>query len=262
MLGLPGLYQNWLQAALDPNSQFSISHKINFYTYKSTVNWYKKLETDIDSVAQDSIVVNTYVADQNFVWYLYNFLEKTDAVNIKVESLVEDLKHKAAGTIAFDTLLAHFVESYNLNSYPDIEYQNNAAVEYFYFLLLNQDSKFKKIASLTDVRFVNIEYLDFSNYDILKQKLLPTGCIDLTHFDKMYQLLKQENLPYLNRRNNFLKKLKANDKNFDILEQSYIGALLTWQSSTVYDWFNPDVRAEAIANQWHKICNTAVTINL
>jgi hypothetical protein len=258
ILGLPGLYQNWLRATLDPDSQFSISHKINFNTHKSTVNWYKKLETDIDSIDQDSIVINTYVADRNFVWYLYNFLEKTDAVNIKVESLVEDLKSKAVGTMAFDTLLTHFVESYNLNSHPDIEYKNNAAIEYFYFLLLDQDSRFKKITSLTNSKFINIEYLDFSNYDILKQKLLLIECIDLIHVDKMYQLLQQENLPYLKRQHNFLKKLKSNHKDFDILEQSYIGALLTWQSGIVYDWFNPDVRSAAIADQWNKICDTAV----
>lgn len=258
ILGLPGLYQNWLRAVLDPSSQFSISHRINFDTHESTVHWYKKLETDIDSIDSKSIVINTYVADRNFVWYLYNFLEKTDAVNIKVESLVEDLGSKAVGTKAFDTLLKHFVESYNLNSHLDCEYKNNAAIEYFYFLLLDQDSRFKKITSLTNLRFLNIEYLDFSNYAVLEQKLSSIDDIDLTHVDKMYQLLRQENLPYLNRQYNFLKKLESNHKNFDILEQSYIGALLTWQSGNVLDWFNPSVRSEAIACQWNKICDTAV----
>jgi hypothetical protein len=75
------------------------------------------------------------------------------------------------------------------------------------------------------------------------------------HFDKMYQLLQQRNLYYLDRQNNFLKKLESNHKSFDILEQSYIGALLTWQSGIVYDWFNSDTRSQIITDQWNNICN-------
>jgi len=255
ILGLPGLYQNWLLATLDPDSQFSTSQEANFETQNSAVIWHQKLETDIDSIDCNSVVVNTYVSYTNFVWYLYNFLEKTDSVNIKVELLVDNLQLRAPGTRAFDTLLTHFFNSYNLDSKLDSEYKNNAAIEYFYFLLLDQESKFKKTSALTDSAFINIEYLDFSNYNTLKQKLVSIDSFDSVHFDKMYQLLQQRNLYYLDRQNNFLKKLESNHKSFDILEQSYIGALLTWQSGIVYDWFNSDTRSQIITDQWNNICN-------
>jgi hypothetical protein len=78
------------------------------------------------------MVINSYVLDENFVWYLYNFLEKTDGVGILIDNLTSDLFSKAQGTVAFDGLLKHLVDNYQLSSDQDPAYLNNAVIENFY----------------------------------------------------------------------------------------------------------------------------------
>lgn len=154
LLGLPGLYQNWMQAALDSTSKVQFSVDSNFISYSKTVQLRQKLEINIqDFKNQDTPVINTYVAPENFAWYLYNFLEKTDAIGISVNSLHKDLFIKAPGTVAFDSMLTHFANSYNLDTKTDPAYFYNAAIEYFYFLLINQDAIFKTKSSVTDACF-------------------------------------------------------------------------------------------------------------
>ena len=141
LLGLPGLYQNWMRATLDNTGSFQLSLNSNFISYSTTTQWERKLDINIqDFKNQKTPVINLYVAPENFAWYLYNFLEKTDGVGILVDSLVSDLFTKAPGTMAFNSMLTHFVNSYNINSETDPVYCYNAAIEYFYFLLINHDS--------------------------------------------------------------------------------------------------------------------------
>lgn len=252
ILGLPGLYQNWLSAALDPKSEFSLDLEHNFLCKKSRYNWIKKIEIDFTTASFSGPTVNMYVNDQNFVWFLYNFLEKTDGVGISVDVLVDDLEFKAPGTYAFDSMLRHFFKSYNLDQLQDCQYRKNAAIEYFYFLLLNKNTVLKTQCGFTDPTFVNIEYSEFENADLLKSKFLKLEHFDVEHFDQMYQLLVQRNKRYLTIRQRFVNKILSNNRNFDILETAYIGTLLTIYDQL--DWFNLEFREETINKRWADIC--------
>lgn len=256
ILGLPGLYQNWLLATLDQTSNFELDSENNFLCNQSKISWVKKMETELaDPVLSNSTVVNTYVSNQNFVWFLYNFLEKTDGVGIRVDHLVEDLNTKALGTIAFDFMLKHWSDSYDIENHPDNQYRTNSAIEYFYFLLLDTQSIFKHQVGLTDPGFVNIEYADFENKKLLETKLSHLEIFDQDHFDRMYNLLYQRNIRYLDKRQSFVSKIQSNNKNFDILEIAYIGMLLTDQDRL--DWFNTQLRENMINDRWSDICNHA-----
>ena len=89
ILGLPGMYQNWLSAALDPESRFE-QQGANFLTHHSRVPWLAKIETQTPPPAD--CVINMCVGYHNLVWYLHNYLEKTDAIGIRANYLVEDPK--------------------------------------------------------------------------------------------------------------------------------------------------------------------------
>lgn len=253
LLGLPGLYQNWLLAALDPGSKYMQPNATNFETRSDQIDWYKKLETDARSLSHYHCVINTYVDNKNFAWFLYNFFEKTDAVNIKIGSFVEDIDRKAIGTYAFNGLHDHLYRSYNFDRFTDPQYRTNAAIEYFYFLLINQDADFKKTTALTDARFINIEYLDFSNLAVLEKKLSLIKLFDQKHFAAMHDRLLQTNAYYINRYQNFVTKVMNHDKNFDIVETAYLGMLLTQLTGIVYDWFNLDVRNTELSAQWSDV---------
>ena len=256
LLGLPGLYQNWMQAALDSTSKVQFSVDSNFISYSKTVQLRQKLEINIqDFKNQDTPVINTYVAPENFAWYLYNFLEKTDAIGISVNSLHKDLFIKAPGTVAFDSMLTHFANSYNLDTKTDPAYFYNAAIEYFYFLLIDRDAIFKSKSSVTDPDFINIEYAEFSDPQLLVNKLKHLPNFDRVWFYKMYSHLYSRNKKYLSRHQNFLSKLRNYNKNFDIIETAYIGFLVNQFQSGPLDWFNNDVRTSIITNQWAEICN-------
>ena len=256
MLGVPGLYQNWLLSALDVHSKFELNFENNFSCVKSRIQWIKKIPTDLtDPILLDSTVINTYVSNQNFVWFLYNFLEKTDGIGIKVDNLLEDLKTKAVDTIAFDSMLKHWVDSYDIDNRPDYQYRTNSIIEYFYFLLLDTQSTFKRQVGFTDPGFVNIEYSDFENKNLLENKLSHLEIFDSDHFNHMYNLLYHRNNQYMTRRQNFVNKIKSNNKQFDVLEAAYIGMLLTDQDPL--DWFNVQLRENMINNRWLDICNHA-----
>ena len=73
LLGLPGLYQNWLLSALDVSAQVRMSGEHNFISHSGKINWFKKMGADLDQIPeliQTSMVINSYVLDENFVWYL------------------------------------------------------------------------------------------------------------------------------------------------------------------------------------------------
>jgi hypothetical protein len=252
IIGLPGLYQNWLRAALDPECDFSLDLDHNFLCKKSKYEWIKKIEVDFLTAKFSGTTVNTYVNDQNFVWFLYNFLEKTDGVGILVNCLIEDLESKSSGTVAFNFMFKHFSASYDINNHKDHQYRNNAIIEYFYFLLLDQHGVLKSQCRFTDASFINIEYADFENKNTLKNKLSNIKLFDVDHFDRMYMLLYQRNKRYLTLRQNFVNKIFQNNRNFDILETAYIGTILT--NSQMLDWFNQDVRDQTINERWSDIC--------
>jgi hypothetical protein len=255
LLGLPGLYQNWIISVLDANSASRVDGNNNFITNSNHVNWIKKLDLDYNQIELiDQPAINCYVNDKNFVWYLYNFLEKTDGVEIQVDSLIHDLFTKAKGTEAFDGLLDHLIIFYNLDTQTDSEYQQNAAIEYFYFVLLEKESKFKTLAAYQNLNFVNIEYQDFNSYTVMNNHLRQITGFDPTRFEYLYQQLRDRNNKYLSRQQKFLSKLDNQDINFDILEWAYIGVLVYWQDGTTLDWFNPGVRQNVINHRWNDIC--------
>ena len=266
LLGLPGLYQNWMQAALDNTSDVQLSFDSNFNSYSNTVQWTRKLDINIqDFQNQETPVINMYVAAENVAWYLYNFLEKTDGIGISVDSLIADLFTKAPGTVAFDSMLTHFINSYNLDTKTDPVYCYNAAIEYFYFLLIDRDAIFKIKSRVTDPDFINIEYAEFSDPEILVNKLKHLPNFDQKWFDKMYADLYSRNKKYLRRHQTFLSKLNNHDNNFDIIETAYIGFLINQVHSVSLDWFNSDIRTSIITNQWDTICNQSkkyATINI
>lgn len=253
LLGLPGLYQNWFMSAIDPTSRITFSKANNFITDSTQVTWIKKIDQDLN-VALTGPVINCWVHNENFVWYLYNFLEKTDGVGIQVDRLIDDLFNKAADTIAFDTLLKHFVASYSINKMLDFEYIRNSMIEYFYFLLCDQHGKFKTQTQFTHTDFINIEYNEFSDENMLINKLITLPNFDLSHFQNQYHLLNVRNIRYLNKRRMFIEKFLNHCIDFDILELSYIGYLVGKITGAPVDWFNPDVREKNMFVHKNKIC--------
>jgi hypothetical protein len=253
LLGLPGLYQNWIMSAIDSSSEVALSCDNNFITKSTEVTWIKKIDHDL-IVALPGPVINCWVHNENFVWYLYNFLEKTDGVGIQVESLVDDLFNKAAGTIAFDTLLKHFVDAYDITQMTEREYACNATIEYFYFLLCDQKGKFKTQTQYTHNNFINLEYNEFGDKKILIDKLSTLPNFDLDHFENQYHQLIVRNVRYINKRRTFIEKFLNHSTDFDILELSYIGYLVGKITGTPVDWFNPDVRENNMLIHKNKIC--------
>lgn len=248
LLGLPGLYQNWLLAALDSSAGIETSSKCNFEALSSRLQWIKFSghAIDIDSVSNScDYIINTYVKANNFVWYLYNFLEKTDGVNIFVNNLQYDIFSKAPGTHAFDSMLKHFIESYNISESSDKPTVYNSLIEYFYFLLADTDAGFKVACDRPSnhSKVINIEYTDFSNYEKLRDQL-STVQPDHVYFKNLYQLLWDRNTDYLTRRDRFADKLMSRHalENYDILELAFIGCLIGGVENIRLDWYNTDVR--------------------
>jgi hypothetical protein len=253
LLGLPGLYQNWIMSAIDSSSKVVLRHDSNFITYSTEVIWIKKIDHTLTE-ALPGPVVNCWIHNENFVWYLYNFLEKTDGVGIQVESLVDDLFNKSAGTIAFDMLLKHFVGAYNINQLSEHEYVRNATIEYFYFLLCDQKGKFKTQTQYTHNNFINLEYNEFGDKKILIDKLSTLPNFNLDHFENQYHQLSVRNVRYINKRRTFIEKFLNHSTDFDILELSYIGYLVDNITGTPVDWFNSDVREKNMIIHKNKIC--------
>jgi hypothetical protein len=260
LLGLPGLYQNWLLSALDTTAISSHDGAHNFISHSHKIKWLLKMDTDLSTVptlTRTHKVINSYVTDENFVWYLYNFLEKTDGVGILIDNLISDLFSKAPGTIAFDGLLKHLVDSYQLTAEHDRTYMNNAAIENFYHLLINRDSQFKLKTSFVGSDCVNIEYRDFENIDTLISKLGSVNGFDEAHFRSKHQQLISRNTNYIHRQQNFINKLDSQEPKFDILETAYIGWLIWKLIPETLDWFNTDLRESKIKTHWSEICNLA-----
>lgn len=257
LIGLPGLYQNWLLSALTPGGEvFTVSDN-NFLCSDSYIGNIQSKLSDF-KVVDAKNTVNMYVNESNFVWYLYNFLEKTDGVGIQIENLTTDLLTKAPGTIAFDYLLTHFQKSYNINSHCDSEYLNNSLVEYFYFTLIN-DHWFKSRSNMQLHNCVNVEYDDFNSLEQLVNVCKGVPSFDISHFELRYSQLQSRNERYLKKKINFVNKVHAGAK-LDILETAYVGSIIRTMTMTELDWFNPDFRHEMIRQYHHTICIHADSI--
>jgi hypothetical protein len=243
--GLPGLYQNWLSAALDPNSKF-IVQGINFSTLTSNIPWVTKHS----SFPQSSYVINCYINNENLPWYLYNFFEKTDDINISVDNLVEDLQRRGPGTVAFDSMLDHWKSVYQIDSHSDYNYYKNSLIEYFYNWF-TQESEWRDILTYqhTGDHSINIEYCDFSDPHLLYQKLNTAVDVDQTHFDQMYKLLQQGNQRFFDLPVNFDTKLLnlPNTNELSIIELAWLGKIFDGILKQPLDWFNPDIR-HAVVN--------------
>jgi hypothetical protein len=255
IIGLPGLYQNWLMSALDRGSSYKMPNSTNFNYRGTNIQWIFKLKDTVKFHTND-IVFNTYVERKNFVWYLYNFLEKTGEINVRIDNLFADLLVKAPGTVAFDGMLSHFVDSFNISNDCTQEQITNSLIEYFYFTLVD-DNDFKKQALYTNPMYINIEYNDFGNIDSLLSKVKQYKDLDLAHFTKMYKILEETNYAYLNRQKLFLDKINSDNVTFDILETAYIGALLFWYNNEKLDWFNSSIRSDTLVNSKNLIIDMA-----
>lgn len=242
--GLPGMYQNWLSAALDPACEWRQQGQ-NFLAYNSEFPWTAKIEIVDPPPAKR--VINMCVGYHNLVWYLHNYLEKTDDIGLRTNYLVEDLCALGPNTKAFGDLFAHWFNAYNIEQNPDKDYLANSLIEYFYHWLVQKHEWQQKLLwRHPDKHAINLEYSAFNSLDTL-HRLLDGVIKDQTHFDNMYVLLRDANGHYLDQSEKFYTKLKLikNINNFTILEQSYIGSLMHStidMGTAVLDWFNPDVR--------------------
>jgi hypothetical protein len=250
LLGIPGLYQNWLMSAVDCSSKHQQLNDTNFHYEGKNISFYRKFITDVGSVTNYDHIINCYVDEENFVWYLYTFLEKTSEIGILVDDLINCLLTKAEGTLAFDFLFKHFIQSYDITKDSTVDYCKNSAIEYFYFLLSekNKNNEFKAKAAVnyTGNKYINIEYNDFLDSNLLIDKLQGLSIFNEGYFLKMYSLLSSTNSRYLNKHKTFLDKLQLKNPNFDILELAHLGALITKKTGSKLDWFNPDVRSVEI----------------
>lgn len=255
LFGLPGMYQNWTMTALDPAGSYLQENKTNFVYTGKLITFKEKLESFTPDL-NDQTVVNLYVKSKNFVWYLYNFFEKTDSVGIQIDFLENDLLSKAAGTVAFNGMLKHFIQSYQISSDTQKEVIKDSLIEYFYFTLI-QDTAFKKIAGITCGKYINLEYNNFENVELLAQALSGFKNLDLTHLEKMYKILISANSRFINKRREFLHKINSHDINLDILETAYVGALLYWNNNKQLDWFNSNVRYDYLSKSTNLIRDLA-----
>ena len=246
ILGMPGLYQNWLMSALDTSSECIESSDSNFLSKPKTLRWVRKFDAGVEQVRkQYPTVINTYVKDENFVWYLYNFLEKTDGVGIKVDNLANDLFTKASGTIAFSFMLDHFADAYNITTETATEIINNSLVEYFYFLLMDKNSEFKIKSLREESDAINLEFDTFADYDALVTLLDQVPGFAAAHFQNMYNWLVSRNYMYMNKKQRFREKI-VNHQNLDLLELAYVGYLVSNHTNTMLDWYNVDTRNSAV----------------
>jgi hypothetical protein len=260
VLGLPGLYQNWLLSALDASAVSAPDKDHNFITHTHASTWIKKMDLDLTTISklsQSTQVINCYVNDQHLVWYLYNFLEKTDGIGISVTTLAQDLFTLAPGTMAFDGLLKHLINEYKLTPEHNYTYKLNAVIENFYLLLIDQTSRFKQQTQFKSNTLINLEFRDFEKYDVLVSKLQQIPEFNILHFKNRYDQLVLRNAKYLDRSKIFLSKLDSYANQFDALETAYLGWLLWNIRPERQDWFNPLTRETLLKNNWNAICNLA-----
>jgi len=253
LFGLPGLYQNWLMAAVDKDSNLQTHGDRNFFCAKSKVNWL--IKTDITEFPKDTTnltVLNLYVDPQNMPWYMYNLFEKTYDIKVMVDNLVDDLLEKGHKFKVFEEFRTSLLK---------IEYRNiDDVIGLFYYYFQTQDHWLYKLLPYTQDNFINIEYNDFSHRDVLESKLEKFPGFDHDYFASAYHLLSSRNQRYLNRKQNFIKKFDT-DRNFDIIETAYIGTLYSLVSNNEANWKDPRLRRAVLnSKQIEKIKDLVVSL--
>ena len=155
---------------------------------------------------------------------------------------IYNLIDKSAGTVAFDFMLEHFLKTYNISKASDHRTIKNSMIEYFYYLLVNSDSLFKKKTAFVHDKLINIEYEDFQSVDLLVNKLSVIN-LDKDYFVKQYKIFYTRNQCFITRKKNFKTRIKSNQ--LDVLEIAYLGYLITRNTNTSnLDWFNEQVREQ------------------
>lgn len=234
LLGLPGLYQNWLMAAVDPNSKAQLHGDQNFFCAQSRVKWIIKPGLQEYPVASDQLtVINLCVSEQNFPWYLYNLFEKTYDIKIMIDSFVDDLLSKGDKFVQFE-------EFKNLISAIDYTDPNNV-IKFFYELFYAKTHYLYRVCQASGIDYINIEFDDFNHLSALTKKLSTVPGFDPAHCETMYKSLSARNQRYLNRKKDFLTKLE-NNMPLDVIELGYIGSLAAQIFNKKIDWGNPTVR--------------------
>ena len=254
LLGVPGLYQNWLMSAVDPSSNCSLSSNYNFLSTSKLITLIGKLDTNLDSVHGN--VINTIVSDRNFTWFLYNYFEKTANIGVNITNFIVDLNAKASLLAPYTEMLDHINYSYKINNNSTTDYIYNSFIEYFYFAMIKPSVFRQKLGDSRD-RFINIEYDNFNNRDLLIEKFSTLLQFNVDHFVRQHKLLIERNRKYLNKKPEFLIKIKEKVKNFDILELSYMGSLLYWNDQIELDWFNPQIRMQILSDRSNDIYELA-----
>jgi hypothetical protein len=249
LLGLPGLYQNWLMAAVDPASKVQLHGEQNFFCAQSRVKWKIKPGTVEYPIANDQLIIlNLYVKEQNFPWYLYNLFEKTYDIRIMVDNLVDDLMSKGEQFEIFNDFKSFLLE---------IDYHDkNQVINFFYFLFLNKERYLYKDTQFVHESYINIEFDDFNHSLVLEEKLSVIPGFDSRHFNTLYQTLVDRNQRYLNRKKNFLAKIE-NHQELDIIETAYVGKLATILFDKKLEWHKPAVRNTIIKHKTKEISDLA-----
>lgn len=249
LLGLPGLYQNWLMAAVDPNSKVQLHGDQNFFCSKSCVKWRIKPGTVEYPVANDQLIIlNLYVKEQNFPWYLYNLFEKTYDIRIMIDNFVDDLLAKGDQFEIFN----HFKSMLLEIDYKD----NNQVIDFFYHLFLNKNGYLAKDTQFVHESYINIEFDDFNRPLLLEQKFSVIPEFDSKHFSTLYKTLVDRNQRYLNQKKNFLTKLE-NCQELDIIETAYVGKLASMLFNKTLEWHKPSVRNIIIKHKTKEISDLA-----
>jgi hypothetical protein len=251
LLGLPGLYQNWLMAAVDPNSKVQLHGDQNFFCSHSRVKWIIKPGlAEYPVASKDLTVINLMVNHNNFPWYMYNLYEKTYDIKIMISNFAEDIINKG-------DKFSIFADTKNdlLNSYDKIT--EDAVIHYFYQLFRSKDHYLHTATQESRDNYINIEFEDFNRPDVLITKLGVIEDFDIDHFNSMYATLVARNSKYLNQKTNFLDRLTQNNSTFDIIETAYIGKLAALVLNHDLDWGKPAIRNSILKYKFKEINDLA-----
>ena len=198
--------------------------------------------------SENSTIINLYVKEHNFPWYLYNLFEKTYDIKIMIDTLVQDLLNNG-------DKFTIFAEFKNLLLQIDHK-DNNAVINLFYLLFLENKYYLCKTAELTNPSYINIEYDDFLDRACLLEKLKHVPGFDSNHFNLLYQQLVDRNQRYFTRKQDYLDKL-AGTQNFDLIELAYTGKLASMLYGKQIDWINPKFRMAVLKSKQNELCDLA-----
>jgi len=251
LLGLPGLYQNWLMSAVDPNSKVQLHGKQNFFCSQSRVKWVIKTGLADYPVASDDLtVINLIVNENNFPWYMYNLYEKTYDIKIMIATFAKDIIEKGDKFSIFND-----IKNDLLYQFDDLHDDN--LIEYFYKLFRSNNHYLHTATREYRDNYINIEFDDFAQPDLLANKLRCVPGFDLTHFSSLYKLLVDRNSKYLNKKKDFHSRLANLCLDYDIIETAYIGKLASVIFNKELDWSNPIVRQTVLKHKHHEISDLA-----